>query len=96
MKVVLYVDWEDQVVYTPAELNRVISADMRGAQRDADLFNKFLQDNYNPLDLYHFTEEQRQKAYDKFKKQCETAIKYDWLESENKVQKIEIEIAIER
>ena len=82
------------MVYTPTELKRIIAADVRAAQKDADLFNKFLQENYNLLDLYHFTDEQKRKAFDKFRKECEEAIKYDYLESENKVQKIEI--AIER
>lgn len=82
MKITLYVSWYDKSILTEEEFDEKIEEKTNEDFEDSDYFNSWLESNFEPFEIFDFTEEDKAEHRKEFRQYCfkeaKDALSYDY------------------
>lgn len=88
MKVMVYVNWCDEILYTEKQFEKEIESTAEKKFDDSDIFDEWLDRNFDPSEVFSFTEAEKEaqraryKAYCADEARCQLSEDYEEIELE--------------
>ena len=89
MKVTVFVNWCENIILTEKDLEKEIEAGTLERFDESDFFDEWLDRNFDPSEIFSFTESEKETHRDRFKEYCQEEAKMALLEE---YETIELEI----
>ena len=82
MKVAIYIDWDEEKVYTQRDFEEMIAEDVSETMSNKDNFSDWLEECFSAREIFNFTPEQKKQVFDKWREECQKRAKdsvEEWL-----------------
>lgn len=89
MKVTVYVQWGENRILTEKDFSEEVTAETLDRFEDSDFFDEWLSRNFDPSEVFSFTESEKETQRARFKEYCAEEAKEILLED---YEIIELEI----
>ena len=89
MKVTVFVSWSENVILTEKEFENEIESETLDRFDDSDFFDEWLDRNFDPSEVFSFTESEKETHRDRYKEYCRQEAKMALLEE---YEVIELEV----
>ena len=89
MKVTVYVDWSENCILTEKDFEKEVEAETLERFDDSDFFDEWLDRNFDPSEIFHFTESEKEEERARFREYCREDAEAVLL---NEYEMIELEI----
>jgi hypothetical protein len=90
MKITVYVDWNENTILSEKDFEKEILNEADESFNDSDCFDEWLTNNFDPSEVFNFTEAEKETQRARFKEYClEDAREYLF---DNKYETIELEV----
>lgn len=70
MKVTVYVDWSENCILTEKDFEKEVEAEILERFDDSDFFDEWLDRNFDPSEIFHFTESEKEEERARFREYC--------------------------
>ena len=75
MKVTIYIDWDEENVYTQRDIEEMIAEDASETASDKGSFSDWLEECFSAREIFNFTPEQKEQVFDKWHEECQKRAK---------------------
>ena len=89
MKVTLYVDWSENTILSEADFEKEVLSEADERFDDSDFFDEWLDRNFDPSEVFSFTESEKETHRNRYKEYCREEAKMALFEE---YETIELEI----
>lgn len=89
MKVTVFVNWCENIILTEKDLEKEIEAGTLERFDESDFFDEWLDRNFDPSEIFSFTESEKETHRNRFKEYCREEAKMALLEE---YETVELEI----
>ena len=89
MKVTVFVSWDENVILTEKDFENEIESETLDRFDDSDFFDEWLDRNFDPSEVFSFTESEKETHRDRYKEYCRQEAKMALLEE---YEVIELEV----
>lgn len=89
MKVTVFVNWSENVILTEKDFEKGVEAETLGRFEDSDFFDEWLDRNFDPSEVFSFTESEKETHRNRYKEYCRQEAKMALLEE---YETVELEI----
>jgi hypothetical protein len=89
MKVTVFVNWSENVILTEKDFEKAVEAETLERFEDSDFFDEWLARNFDPSEIFSFTESEKETHRNRYKEYCREEAKMVTLEE---YEAIELEI----
>ena len=89
MKVTVFVNWSENVILTEKDFENEIESETLDRFDDSDFFDEWLDRNFDPSEVFSFTESEKETHRDRYKEYCRQEAKMALLEE---YEVIELEV----
>ena len=70
MKVTVFVSWDENVILTEKDFENEIESETLDRFDDSDFFDEWLDRNFDPSEVFSFTESEKETHRDRYKEYC--------------------------
>ena len=89
MKVTVFVNWSENVILTEKDFEKEIEAETLERFDDSDFFDEWLDRNFDPSEVFSFTESEKETHRNRYQEYCRQEAKMALLEE---YETVELEI----
>lgn len=89
MKVTVFVDWSENRILTEKDLEKEIEFETLERFDDSDFFDEWLDRNFDPSEVFSFTESEKETHRNRYKEYCQEEAKMALFEE---YEAVELEI----
>ena len=89
MKVTVFVNWSENVILTEKDFENEIESETLERFDDSDFFDEWLDRNFDPSEVFSFTESEKETHRNRYKEYCRQEAKMVLLEE---YETVELEI----
>ena len=90
MKVIVYVDWAENTILSEKDFEKEVLSEADERFDDSDFFGEWLSRNFDPSEVFSFTEAEKETQRARFKEYCLEDARDALLE--NQYETVELEI----
>ena len=77
MKATIYIDWDEEKVYTQRDIEEMIAEEVCEIVSNKDNFSDWLEEDcfFSAREIFNFTPEQKEQVFDKWREECQKRAK---------------------